>query len=151
ALVSTSPGEYYTCLAEGYVRIHTLGDNEIATFDVEGDASDGFVDTIATIVERILLTSTSLTEDDLDAVDFANFETAHSYEIGFWSGVDDNNRVSDVVARLLGFGKWGQFTRDDKFSIGLFQAPSGAPRLRLDWTDYETVEPVELPDGLNPP
>lgn len=154
AAATLAPGEYATCLAEGFARLHSLGNNETPTFNVEGDASGaGFVDTIASIVERIVLTATDLTPGELEADDFAAFEAAHSAKVSFYIGHDERPNVADVTTRLLGFGKFHGFTRGGRLTIGLFDLPSGAPRLRLRATDIDAggVVPVPLSPAMNPP
>lgn len=150
-----APGTYDTCIAfDGLAKLDFNLDGQEITCDVQGDASgDGFVDSIGGIIKRVVLTRTELTEDDLDLDAFEAFEAAHPYPVGYHVGEDETMTVAELLAKLVGFGKWIGFTPQGKLTIGIFTAPSGAPRLRLDPTDTgeePSVQREPMPGWLSP-
>lgn len=148
----TAAGHYYTCLAEGYVRINDLSDNETLTCDVEGDSGGGFVGTVGTLIRRIIegRTVISAVTGFFDLA-FEDFEDVHPYEAGIYTDQNDTSTVRDIVTRLAGYGVYLGFRRDGRFTIGRFDAPAAAIKIRLTETDIFDIERDPLPSGLRPP
>lgn len=147
-------GKYGTCLAEGLFRIvfQTTQQGSI-TADVEGDKLDGdFVSTAAGMIERILLTSTELTEVDLYLPSFTALDLVQPADLGYWADQNDTAAVIDVISDIMkSIGGWGGFRRDGKLSVQRLDAPVAPPNVRIDKVDIIDIKRGQLPSGIQPP
>lgn len=155
ALLATSipAGRFATCLVEGLFRINfSLQSGDIITADVLGDADGGFVSSVGSIVQRMVLGATDLTAVDLYSPSFARLELDHPHDVGHWFDHNDNSTVAQAILRVLGFGRYAGFRRDGRLMVGQFSIPSGPPRLYLNRSNMATTpRRLPLPEGLNPP
>ncbi|MGE0290342.1 MAG: phage tail protein [Bradyrhizobium sp.] len=153
AAASVSSGDFHTCLAEGFFRVNFVLEGEV-TADVEGDASgDGYVETRAGLVKRVLELATEVPTDatGLYLPAFAAFEASDPNAVGWWADHNDNSNVADAIANLIGPAAWAGFRRDGRFEAMRFDLPSGPPHWRCDKTLIRNIKRERLPDGLAPP
>lgn len=150
---SVAAGEYATCLAEGLFKLGSVPSGTV-TANVEGDASDGYIETTAQIVRWAIRNRTDISDpDDLDVASFADLDVLQPAPVNYWIGPDDDLKVSDFIANLMGgIGGWGGHRRDGRFEVRVFAAPTGDQVQSFSRSDMiGDIEKKPLPDGYNPP
>lgn len=152
AAAVTAAGTYDTCLAEGYFRLGATPDGTV-TADIEGDNADGFKQTTAEIVRRILATCSVFTAaTDLYLPSFTAFDTAQPAAVGYWAGHDATPDVATALADILeGVDGWIGFRRSGRLEIGIMAAPTGAPQAIFEEEDIRTIRREKLPSAYSPP
>lgn len=129
AAASVSSGDYATCLAEGLFRLGGAPDGQV-TADIEGDASGGYVSTVADIVRRIITRTRLEDPADIDTSAFSTFETAVSGTAGIYLTTQET--VEAAATRLLAsVGAYLVFGRDGSAAAYQLAAPS-SPVSTLD-------------------
>ncbi|UJX42967.1 hypothetical protein K9F62_09935 [Desulfovibrio sp. JY] len=122
-----SAGQFATCLSAGMFRLWAKPAGAV-TADVRGDASGGYVSTVAGIMERILRTRAGYGSTDLSAADFAALAAANPAEVGLCIDAGDGadmDQVLDDLARSI--GAWWTLDRFGVVRVGRFEAPAGEP------------------------
>lgn len=151
---TVSAGTYATCIALGLFRIGSSPAGTV-TADCEGDNGEGYVETTADIVRRIVEGVTSISGDArFYAPGFAAVNAAQPATIGFYAGTDDDFLVSDAVANLMrAVGGWAGFRRAGNFEIGIVTAPAAPPTMRFDHAqgDVIAISREPLPSSIYPP
>lgn len=144
-------GRYATSKADGKMRLGASPAGQV-TVDMKGDAAGGYVDTVAEIVERVVLLATELTQDDLDPISFPRVLAEQPASIGFYLGPNNAVTASAVVAALMtSVGGWAGFKRTGLLEIGIFTAPALPATDRVTHPDVIDVDRDSLPSGLSPP
>jgi len=111
----------------------------LITADVRGDAGDGYVETVATVVRR-LAERYGPAEDPLtfDDASFAELDAANPAPVGLY--LTEQQPLSGVLDQLVGaIGTWYGFDRAGTFQVGRFEAPEVATALVLDGIDDHVV------------
>lgn len=124
-------GQQATCLGSGLFRLWSKPAGAV-TADVRGDASGGYVSTVAGIMERILRTRAGYGSADLSAADFAALAVANAAEVGLFIGAGDEtdmDQALDALARSI--GAWWTYDRFGVVRAGRFEAPAGNPVMEL--------------------
>lgn len=163
AASSASPdiGLYYTCLAEGWMRIAVASGSELGqvTVDFAGDKTGGtFAQTAADIVRRLLVTSgTELVDpDDLVESSFDQLNTDQGAPIGYGLGVGSEDTVASAVATIMaGIGGWCGARRSGRFEVARFDIPAAGSTPSALYSKLNIgdrgVAIVPLPSSINPP
>jgi len=130
-----APGAYDTCLAEGLIRLGATPAGRLTAW-VKGDATGGYVRTVAKIVERILTTKAGVPSGDIDTASFAALASAADQEVGIHIGQETTARqaINDLLSSI---GAWLAPTRTGKWQIGQLVAP-GTPT--VTFTDLEILD-----------
>lgn len=127
AMEATAPsaGYYDTCLAEGLIRINETPAGRI-TADVRGDATGSYVNTVGSIVKRILTTKCGVSSGDIDDTSFTALDSAAGYDCGIYIA-QDRSRQDVLNELLLSVGAWLAPSRLGVWQVGRLIAPSGTP------------------------
>jgi hypothetical protein len=134
-------GQYDTCLALGLVRLGSAPSGRI-TIDAGGDASGGYVETAAGIVERILTQRCGIAAGDIDSASFSALASAAPAAIGaYFTGQVTRQAAIDSV--LASVGAWCAPARAGLWQVGRLVAPSGSPD--FTFTDVEILALDALP------
>jgi hypothetical protein len=124
-------GQYATCLGSGIFRLWSKPAGAV-TADVRGDASGGYVSTVAGIMERILRTRAGYGSADLSAADFAALAAANAAEVGLYIAAGDSTDMDQALDQLArSIGAWWTFDRFGVVRVGRFAAPAGDPAMEL--------------------
>jgi hypothetical protein len=118
-LNTTAPaaGEYRVYKAGGYVRLGATPAGTM-TFDVEGDASGGYVTTVAEIVHRIVAQRAGLNSSEIDPTSIAQLAIDAPAPVGLWIGTSPMSCAQVVDDLLYGIGAFGGFSRYGAFTVG---------------------------------
>ncbi|MGE0253476.1 MAG: hypothetical protein AB7H93_23635 [Vicinamibacterales bacterium] len=138
---SVSAGTVATCLAESLVRV---GDNLAGrlTLKVRGDAAgDGYTDTAAGIVRRVVTSRLGATGNladpgDLDTAAFTALASAQAANLGVYVGADEVTAAAFLDGLLGGVGAWWGLTLAGLFTCAVFAAPSGGAAATLRRRDF---------------
>ncbi len=151
ALAASAPtaGQYdYTLTANGsFIRLGSNPDG-IVTMDVKGDATGGYVNTVAMIARRLLLRGI-----DASRIDEAGFASMNAIAAGaagicFTEQTTVEAAVSKLAMSIAGF--WGD-RGDGLLTIGRLNVPSGSSGILFDTTNvYDEVTPDTIPDDIYP-
>lgn len=139
------PGEFATCLTEGFFRLGGQPDG-LVTGDVRGDADNGYVNTAGAIVKRIITTrlgAFGLQSNQVDSGSINKLDVAQPAEVGVY--VDSDISVAEVISALMnGIGGYWFFKRTGEFSVGRLEKPS-APVLQFDDEDIISIFKMDMP------
>lgn len=143
-----APGQYSVDTAAGTFTLGGIPDGQV-TANVLGRVHGGYFDTVADIVEDILVHYSPLDAADLDAASFSALNSAQAAPMGLW--LDAPASVADVVSTLLeGAGCFGTFTPLSVFRVGQFAAPAAIHDFELTADDIISVQRDPLPATLAP-
>lgn len=126
AMEATAPaaGAYDTCLSLGLIRLGASPAGRI-TMDAKGDATGGYVETAAEIVQRILTQRCGISSGDIDSAAVTAL-AAVTYKVGIYvTGEATRQQAVDTV--LSAVGGWLAPSRTGIWQMGRLVAPSGAP------------------------
>lgn len=127
AMEATAPaaGAYDTCLALGLIRLGASAAGRV-TADARGDATGGYVDTAAGIVNRILQQRCGIPGGDIDSAAVSALASAAAYECGIHI-TGEMTRQAAIDAVLASVGGWLAPDRAGVWQMGRLVAPSGTP------------------------
>lgn len=152
-VVATIPGigQYVVHAASGVFQLGFTPDGPI-TADVAGDASPSYAFTPAKIVQRIGADICGLATTDFDGASFDDYDFETGAAVGVFVGSDERPRAIDVIEQLVGgSGGFVTQTRAGALRLGILEPPDTTPHAFLDTSDIKDLEPVDLPDSINPP
>ncbi|MCH2219448.1 MAG: hypothetical protein MK097_03855, partial [Dechloromonas sp.] len=139
-LASIPSGRFGTCLAYGFARLNQdVTPDGAVTFDVQGDATDGFAETTAAIVRALIKRSTKLSvPGDLFLPSFTALEKLQPAPVGIYLSTEETSTVADVIGQLmLGIGGYAGFRREGKLYVGRIDTPLGPPVKRFTDLDID--------------
>lgn len=136
AMEATAPaaGQYDTCLSEGLLRVGAIPAG-VLTAHVRGDATGGYVDSVAGIVQRILTTRAGVPGGDIDAASFTALDAAAGQEVGIYIATETTRRQA-INAMLASVGAWLAPTRTGAWQVGQLVAPASPS---ITFTDVEII------------
>lgn len=148
-------GQFATCLDEnGRFRVGG-GVQGAITCDVEGDTTDGYIETSADIVKRLILSATRLRSAELSLPSFAEVNAAQPAPIAYYLDQNSNETVDECIRKIMhGIGGWGAFRRNGTFEVNIFSAPAGVPSerySRIDFTESGGIDRIPLPEEIATP
>ena len=144
-----APGDYSTCLAEGYVRLGapSLG---LITADLRGDATgSGYVATAPAIARRLATRRGArplFDPDQIDSAAFAALEVAAPQTIGLWTGMESPTVAELVTAVMDSIGGWVSFTRDAKLTGAVLTEPGAPVATHTAATTADGLRDIDLPE-----
>ena len=126
-----------TDLSGGRFTLSTAPTGGKVTADVAGAKFGGtFYPDLGSIVENLILDLTTLTASNIDATLMTAFKSAFAYNVGMY--VDGEAKLSAVIDEMVsGLPVYYGFTREGKFGMSEFTAPSGSAT--LDMTRLERL------------
>lgn len=124
------PGEFATCIAEGYFRLGVEADG-LVTADVQGDKSGGtYVSKTADIIERIVKTRMGLTlnlaASDINSTAFSNLNTAQPAVIGYFVGTEEKPVKVILNEIMTSIGGFWYFNRDGEMIVDRLISPASS-------------------------
>lgn len=133
-------GQYDTCKALGLFRLGGAAVGKV-TVSARGDASGGYVNTAAEIVQRMLTQRCGISSGDLDSGAFSALAGA-SAECGIYltGEVTRQDAIDQVLASV---GGWLAPDREGVWQVGQLTAPFGSPG--TSFTDADIVSLETLP------
>jgi hypothetical protein len=142
-----SPGQYGTCVAEGYFALGGANFGQV-TVDFTGINV-----TTADIIEEVALAA-GLAADDLDADSFSQINEDQPASVGYYLDWTGSETCGEMFTRLMrGIGGWWGMT-----PLGLLQVRRFDPPVEIASAYYDTsggqvinVDRVSLPNGVDPP
>ncbi|HYC64939.1 MAG TPA: hypothetical protein VEC14_09425, partial [Reyranellaceae bacterium] len=148
-LLATSPslGQYRVYKPSGFIRLGSTPAGEV-TFDVEGDASGGFVATPADILKRLL--RRRLYDTEIDFVSLAQLGADLPYAAGLWIPPEAIALEEVIRAWAESLGGWAGFNRFGGLGAGIFTAPTGGAAFYLAERDLDALDREALPAELSP-
>lgn len=121
---TVAAGDYASCEALGLLRLGSIPAGRV-TVTAYGDAGAA-ADTVARLVERILIHYAGISAGGLDAASFTALAAAAPAEVGdFFFGDVTLQQAIDVF--LASCGGWLVPTRTGQWQIGQLVAPGGTP------------------------
>lgn len=144
-------GQYATCIAFGIFRLGGRPDGRV-TCDVEGDNSDGYVETTADVIRFLVENAADVTAADFDDAAFDLFNTLQPAPIFYYLDHESNETLAETLGKLMGRMGWAGFTRLGMFEIARFDEPGIAPVAYFDQLDISSarIERQRLPSGIDP-
>jgi len=141
------PGEYATCLAEGYFRLGGQPDGLI-TCDATGDNSGGYIDDTANIIRRLATTRLApYNLQDPEQIDTASFTALISSQpatVGFYVDTTEIT-MADIATRLMaGIGGYWYFNRERQLVVGRLELAT-SPAVTLTLADIITINRAAIP------
>lgn len=137
-----------TCLAQGYVKLGSQPAGQV-TCDFSGDATGGYVETVSTVLRRIVTTRLGddnlVDPDEINATSFLAVETENSAPIGLY--ITQAMTRSDALNTLMAsvYGYW-YFDRVGNLAIGILSRPdSAAANITDKIIDQAGVTSLKLP------
>lgn len=95
----TSAGSYSTCLAEGYAALGIAPSGRI-TADIKGDNADGYIDTHGAVLKRILLSYSTMDQDEIDIDSFDALDVTQPATMGLFLPAGDASTIEEVIASI---------------------------------------------------
>lgn len=135
-------GSYDTCLALGLFRLGAAPAGRV-TADAQGDATGGYVDTPAEIVERILTQRCGIAGGDIDSASFSALTVACTYETGIYI-TGETTRQAAIDTVLASCGGWLAPTNAGLWQVGNLTAPTGGG---TEYTDVQALETLATRDA----
>lgn len=144
-------GQYRTFAASGVFQLGFTPAG-IITADVAGDAVPSYAFTPAKLLKRIGQDICGMASTDFDDASLDDFDADTGGAVGVFVGPGDRPRAIDVVETIVG-GAGGFLTqkRTGELRAGVLAAPDATPHAYLDAGDIRSIEPLDLPDQINPP
>jgi hypothetical protein len=123
------------------------------TADVRGDASPWYAFTVGKLARRIAADLAQFsTADDFEDSSFDDFDFSRPGAVGIFVPAGSSFRAIDLVEGLVGgAGGFVTQTRAGRLRIGVLAPPDTNEHATLDVADIRDLEPVDLPDAINPP
>lgn len=143
-----TPGQYSVNVAAGTFKLGGTPAGQV-TANVLGRVDGSYFDSIADIVEDILVNYSTLVAGDLVAATFTALNTAQPAPMGLW--LESPASVADIVGTLLeGVGCFGTFTPTSQFRVGQFAEPAAVADFELFADDIVDVRREPMPSSLTP-
>lgn len=117
-------GEYVTDLSAGVLRLGATPAGRV-TCDVKGDATGGYVERTADIIERLATTAGGLGADDLDHTAIAEMNGRYGGVVGYHVGVEARTVAGVIDELMTAAGGWWLFARSGRLKVQVLKAPSG--------------------------
>jgi hypothetical protein len=146
--VAPSAGQYRVWKAGGYFRLGAAPAGTI-TADVEGDATGGYVDTTADILERVLLIA-GVDSSLLDSASFAALAVDAPATVGYHVGLESTPVATVAEALLEGVSAFGGFSRSNAFTVGVIKAPAGLAAAEYGEEAIRYIAREPLPPAVEP-
>lgn len=147
AMEATAPaaGAYDTCLSLGLIRLGAAPAGRV-TMDAQGDATGGYVDTPADVVQRILTGFCGISGGDLDTASFTALGAAAPDEIGvYFTG--DITRQAAIDEVLTACGGWIAHDRAGLWQVGQLLAPAGASDHEFTDVQIQAIDTLATRDA----
>ena len=143
-LKATLDTDYTVDLANGYFTL-LVNPNGTVTADVRGDnTGEGYVESVATIMRRIISNYTDLVDSDVDGYSFAIIDAINNATVGFYTGLTDIT-LSDIFDALISsIGGYWRFTSLDLLQIGIFRE-NYSIALVLDENVIDSIRRISTP------
>jgi len=145
-----SSGQYSVNTALG---TFTLGGSPagLVTADVEGSASPSYVTATSDIVRRIVEDHADFDDANIDNGSFLNMKSDNAAPVGIYLAPVPRNFLDVLGELVLGVGGYHGFNRNGELMVGVFRAPSGAPKENFTREDVMAITKLPLPAGISPP
>lgn len=139
--------DYTVDSANGIIDLVATPSGQV-TADVKGDATgSGYIDSVGSIVRRILENQTELTTSDINTTSITALDTTNSATVGVYIPNEVSTRV--VIDSLLNsIGAFGGFDRAGQFTVGRFEAPSGSTAKDFTTDEILSLQIVSQQDSV---
>ena len=137
---SVSLGQYKTQLSGGYIRLGAEPAKAL-TVDARGDNAGGYVDSAASIAQRMVINHSTLTSADINAQSVSDTNTANSSAVGWCGNSGTVWEIIGAIAESIGgscvFNRAGELF----FAVFAFTSSSGT----IDRDDIVSIQRVRTP------